>query len=228
MGIENTDTLKSPPASTSKTPSVLKPWSSYTSADYTTDQYHKASLIHNHDGPPTSKAQCKLPIKTPDGVVHPGGVAAAAASLSGARGGVQASPDQKASAAKMLITHYGKMNVDPPPSLKKLAHSIEVGKFIEHHGTRGQKWGIRNARSKSSSGKKIGSDAKNLSNEEINNRIKRMELEKRYTDLSKPSKSSGKKYAHDILQSSGKSAAATVVGTAASFAVGKVLKAKFG
>lgn len=227
MGIENMGSLKSPPVGTSKKPDVLKPWSAYTPADYTTDQYHKASLIHDHNGPPTSKAQCKLPIKTPDGMIHPGGVAAAAASLSGARGGVQASSEQKATAAKMLITQYNKMGTEPPPSLKKLAHSIDVADFIEHHGVRGQKWGIRNRRS-STSGKKSGSDAKSLSNEEINSRIKRMELEKRYNELSKPSKSSGKKYAHDILQSSGKSAAATVVGTAASFAVGKVLKAKFG
>lgn len=228
MGVENLDTLKSPPSATSKTPTILKPWSSYTSADYTTDQYHKASLIHNHDGPPTSKAQCKLPIKTPSGQVHPGGVGAAAASLAGARGGVQASVDQKAAAAKILIGHYNKMGTDPPPSLKKLAHSVDVADFLEHHGTKGQKWGIRNRRSSSISGKKLKSHAKSLSNEEISNRIKRMELEKKYTDLSKASNSPGKKYAHDLLQNSGKTAVGTAVGIGASFIVGKALKAKFG
>jgi hypothetical protein len=224
MGIENSDSLKSPPVGTSKIPDVLKPWSSYSPADYTMDQHHNASLIHNHDGPPTSKDQCKLPIKTPSGMVHPGGVMAAAASL----GGVKASADQKATAAKMLITHYKKMNTDPPPALKKLAHAIDVADFLEHHGTKGQKWGIRNARARITSGKTLKSDAKKLSDEEINKRIKRMELEKKYTDLSKAANSPGKKYVQDILHNSGKAIVGTAVGVGASFLVGKALRTKFG
>ena len=213
MGIENSDSLKSPPVGTSKIPDVLKPWSSYSPADYTMDQHHNASLIHNHDGPPTSKDQCKLPIKTPSGMVHPGGVMAAAASL----GGVQASSDQKATAAKMLITHYKKMNTEPPPALKKLAHSIDVANFLEHYGTKGQKWGIRNARARITSGKKSvpqSEDSKtarklqsrpphSLSNEELKKLNERLNLEQNASRLNPSKISKGKKHAQTVLATVG-------------------------
>jgi hypothetical protein len=119
-----------------------KPWSDFTAADYSIQQWHNACLIHLHNGPPMSKNECKLPVKTPDGAVNQNGVHAAAAALAGARGGLNAPPAQKATAAKALIKLYQSMNEKPPPSL--MAHS-SIEEFLEHHGVKGMRWGVRNA-----------------------------------------------------------------------------------
>ena len=118
-----------------------KPWSNYTKADYTPEQWHNACLIHQHDGPPTSKGQCKLPVKTPNGAVNRNAIHSAAAALAGARGGVHASAEEKASAAKSLIRLYHQIDEKPPPSL--LSHS----QFLQHYGKKGMKWGSRSAKS---------------------------------------------------------------------------------
>lgn len=203
-----------------------KPWSDYSAADYTLQQWDAACLIHDYpEGTkPTSKDQCKLPVKTPDGVINKDGVFAAAAVLAGARGGVNASAQDKSSAAKSLLSIYAQMKQTPPPSLIALGHSIGVGEFLEHHGVKGQKWGFRKERVSGAH-----ADAHSLSDDEIQKRIKRMDLEKKYNDLSKSSsKSAGTKYVHDLLQNSGKQAAGAAVGGSVAFIVGKALKAKFG
>jgi hypothetical protein len=129
------------------------PWSDYTAADYSIEQWHAACLIHQHEGPPTSKSQCKLPIKTPDGAVNKNGVHAAAAALAGARGGVNASSEQKASAARALRGYYKQMNEDPPSSLMQ----SNIENLIEHHGVKGMHWGSRAAkRSVSGRSAKVG------------------------------------------------------------------------
>lgn len=120
------------------------PWSNFKKSDYTREQWHAACLIHDHKGPSKSKDACKLPVKQPDGVVNMHGVFAAAASLGGARGGVQASASQKDEAAKSLITLYHQIGHEPPPSLL-LKHS-DVDEFLEHHGIKGMRWGVRGSR----------------------------------------------------------------------------------
>lgn len=92
-----------------------KPWSSYTEADYTLGQYKAACLVVRGDG--STKEQCKLPVKTPNGALSRAGVHAAAASLAGARGGVQLNAEERASAKKKLIGLYKKLSEEPPPSL---------------------------------------------------------------------------------------------------------------
>ena len=125
-----------------------KPWSDYTSADYTIEQWHAACLIHQHQGLPTSKGQCKLPVKTPNGTLNRAGVHAAAAALAGARGGVNATPIEKAIAGKALLRDYAQLNEQPPPSLKHEEEETEVSDdpitdFLAHHGIKGMKWGVR-------------------------------------------------------------------------------------
>lgn len=108
-----------------------KPWSDYKESDYSIEQWHRACLIHQHTGAPTSKNQCKLPVRTPAGVLNRNGVHAAAAALAGARGGVQASSDEKMKAAAQLVRFYNKMNEEAPPSL---SHEEQEGvdKFLAH------------------------------------------------------------------------------------------------
>ena len=43
-----------------------KPWGNIKESDYDLEQWHRACLIHLHDGDPTSKEQCKLPVREPD------------------------------------------------------------------------------------------------------------------------------------------------------------------
>ena len=129
-----------------------KPWSEFTKTDYTPEQWHRACLIHLHDGETTSKDQCKLPVRTPGGAISRPGVHAAAAALAGARGGVNAPEEAKNKAAKALIRYYHEFDENPPESLVKhteeggdpMANTIDVEDFLEHYGVRGMKWGVHN------------------------------------------------------------------------------------
>jgi hypothetical protein len=120
-----------------------QPWSSFTEADYTIEQWHAACLIHLHDGPPTSKSQCKLPVKTPNGVLNRNGVHAAAAALAGARSPLKASPEQKASAANSLRRYYSQLGETPPDSLSHNDHTALGDIVLAHHGVKGMRWGHR-------------------------------------------------------------------------------------
>ena len=135
-----------------------KPWSDYTKADYSIEQWHAACLIHLHSGDPTSKSQCKLPVKTPNGALNRNGVHAAAAALAGARSPLKASADQKAKAASALRGYYSQLNEELPSSLATHSASTQdefssrkdrqgVGDipvaFLAHYGIKGMKWGIR-------------------------------------------------------------------------------------
>lgn len=188
------------------------PWSNYTAADYSIEQWHAACLIHMHDGPPTSKSQCKLPVKTPSGVVNKNGVHAAAAALAGARGGVNASSDQKAKAARALRGYYRQMNEEPPPSLKQ--SNIEV--FIEHHGIKGMKWGVRNPRNRvkvsSSDFKKTahlrGKKTHQLTNKQLKAVNERINLEQNYRRLNPSKAQVGKAAAASIIATAGTAATA--------------------
>lgn len=170
-----------------------RPWSAYKSSDYSVEQWHSACLIHLHDGPPTSKGQCKLPVKTPNGALNRNGVHAAAAALAGARGGVHAASEQKSSAARALVKFYRELNEKPPPSL--LVHSLD-DIYIEHYGTRGMRWGIRKRRDEVARAKQFrgSTDAKrakkltkrpvsSLSNKQLKAVNERMNLEKNYSKL---------------------------------------------
>lgn len=211
-----------------------RPWSDYTAADYSVEQWHNACLIHQHEGAPTSKSQCKLPVKTPNGAVNRNAVHSAAAALAGARGGVHASSDEKASAAKALVRYYHQMDEKPPPSL--LAHTnvptkhMTAEEYVEHVGVKGMKWGVRKGKSgKKGSGKTSYKKTPNrLSDAELSKRIKRMEMEKKYRDLNAPDRSAGRDYARGLLENAGRTAAGAVVGAAATFFIQRELRSRFG
>ncbi len=98
-----------------------KPWSNFDESDYDVGQWHRACLIHFHDGTPTAKSQCKLPVREPNSTLNRNGVHAAAAALAGARGGVKASPADKRKAARALIRLYRELEEEPPESIRRLA-----------------------------------------------------------------------------------------------------------
>jgi biopolymer transport protein ExbB/TolQ len=119
----------------------------WSSADYTLEQYAAACLVAPPADQLKSKIQCKLPIKTPNGVLNRAGVHAAAAALAGARGGVQLTADERKTAEKKLRAAYKKLDEQPPPSL---AHALvalvqALDEDAQHHGIKGQKWGVRRA-----------------------------------------------------------------------------------
>lgn len=204
MGVVGTEDLKSKPATI---PMSTKPWSDYTEADYTLEQWHNACLIHLHDGPPTSKSECKLPVKTPTGTVNKNGVFAAAAALGGARGGLNAPIAKKEAAAKTLLGFYKQMNHPPPPSL--MMHS-NLEEFLEHHGVKGQKWGIRNPENRrrvSGDYKRIsdlkGRHPSELTNKQLKSVNERLNLEQQFKRLNPNKVRSGKAQAEFILSTVG-------------------------
>lgn len=204
-----------------------QPWSSWTSADYTLEQWHAACLIHQHDGPPTSKGQCKLPVKTPNGTVNRNGVHAAAAALAGARGGVHASADEKNRAKAAIRRLYAQMDEKPPPSMAQ----SNVWDFIKHHGVKGMHWGVRKDRSgksRSTERTRFSKSPKKLTNEELKRRIARMETEKRYNELNKRDISAGEKLASEILTNTGRTVVTTIAVGGALLAIKTALNAKFG
>lgn len=100
-----------------------KPWGSISEADYKdAETFCDACLIDlNGPGQEKTKGKCKLPIREPSGVYNRNAIHMAAAALAGARGGVQAPPEEKRRAARKLIRLYREMEEEPPESLRRLA-----------------------------------------------------------------------------------------------------------
>src|SRR6266702_3132182 len=100
-----------------------KPWSSFSQADYSDDQWYAACLINLNTGPRSSwsKGKAKLPVREPSGALNANAISAAAGVLAGARGGVDAPPAAKKAAARQLVAMYSQLRQDPPQSLRNLA-----------------------------------------------------------------------------------------------------------
>jgi hypothetical protein len=100
-----------------------RPWGDFSGADYDLAQWHHACLIHLHQGPPTSKDQCKLPVREPSGTLNRNGIHAAAGALAGSRGGVDAPSAQKEAAARKIAGYYREMGEELPASVASIAHA---------------------------------------------------------------------------------------------------------
>jgi len=100
-----------------------KPWGRISESDYKdAAAFCKACLIDlNEPGEEKTKANCKLPVYEPGGALNRNAVHAAAAALAGARGGVQAPPEEKRKAARKLIRLYRELDEEPPESLRRIA-----------------------------------------------------------------------------------------------------------
>jgi len=98
-----------------------KPWSNFTQADYSPEQWRRACLVDTGIGDPTLKGRYKVPVREPDGTLNRNGVHAAAGGHGiGAVQGI--STDTRRAAARKLVALYrNDLNEDPPESLLSLA-----------------------------------------------------------------------------------------------------------
>ena len=115
--------------------------------------------------------------------------------------------------------------------------------YLCHHGVKGMKWGIRKNRKKTSffsrkknnqqknqngsqnvkPAKKKSTSIKKLSDQELQNKVRRLQLEKQYRDLKKDEVSAGKKLVGEILKTSGKTLGVQV----ANYVGGKAINKAF-
>jgi hypothetical protein len=103
--------------------------------------------------------------------------------------------------------------------------------FIDHHGIKGMRWGVRGGKGRPTAKTertRFAKSPKRLTNTELERRIKRMETEKRYNDLNKRDISPGQKLATEILTNVGRTAVTTVATGALLFGVKAGLSKKFG
>ncbi len=107
----------------------------------------------------------------------------------------------------------------------------EVDQFLEHHGVKGQKWGIRNKKQRVVSNKEKTHFKKapaKLSDEELNRRIRRMQMERQYTDLNKTKLDHGSEFAKGFMVKTGAAVASTLLTGVAVYAGKKIIEKKFG
>jgi hypothetical protein len=101
-----------------------KPWGSITEADYpSAAAFCAACLINLNTGPASdwTKGQCKLPVREPGGALNRNAVHAAAGVLAGARGGVDAPPEERRRAARRLLALYRELDEEAPDTVRRLA-----------------------------------------------------------------------------------------------------------
>lgn len=106
---------------------------------------------------------------------------------------------------------------------------IQDDTYLAHHGVKGQKWGIRKASTSSGTGRKKSKNAlinitinkntkekkgkksnnplKDLSDQELQQKVNRIQLEKRYAELTSTQKSKSKGFVSDVLRDSSKKVA---------------------
>ena len=104
-----------------------KPWSDFTAADYTDQQWKAACVMHVCDG--MEKSCHKLPIKEPGGALNRNGVHAAAGRYNQTEG----PPEAKARAKSALRGAYKQLGEEPPEVLK-------AALVLPEHFGRGPGW----------------------------------------------------------------------------------------
>lgn len=100
-----------------------------------------------------------------------------------------------------------------------------AGAFLNHHGVKGMKWGVRKRRTSAGPATSGPSkpNVKQLSDADLKAAINRMNLEQQYKSLSKPKKTETQVFVKQL----GKTAVNTAFGAAVTWQVGRTLK-KFG
>lgn len=104
-----------------------KPWSDFTQADYSAEQWARACIVDTGEGDPGVKGRYKVPILEPDGTLNRNGVHAAAGGHG--LGAVQGISDSiRTAAAKKLAAAYRQLKEDPPPGVMSMAGMAMTGR----------------------------------------------------------------------------------------------------
>lgn len=133
----------------------------------------------------------------------------------------------------------GRSNADIPGVLNALGIDEDEDN-VEHHGVKGQKWGVRRSRSararaggasktkKTSKAepfaKKAPKAPKKMSDQELKKVINRMNMEKQYKDLTAPKASPAKKFVTEVLVNVGKQQATAYANKGAQMAIEAMIK----
>lgn len=96
-----------------------KPWSDFSQADYSDDQWYRATILHRA-GDSRTKSDNGLPIREPDGTLNRNGVHAAASRFSSTEGPA----DAKAAAAAALRGAYDTLGEEPPEAIATAAAEV--------------------------------------------------------------------------------------------------------
>lgn len=97
--------------------------------------------------------------------------------------------------------------------------AILTDEYLEHHGVKGMKWGVRKDRKKGSRRQK---NPKKMTTQELKRRIERNELEKKYYDSVRNAKNPAKREAQDFIKEQTKSAYSTALKTVTPIVAGSV------
>ncbi len=96
------------------------PWSQFSEADYTPEQWRRACLIDTGEGQVTVKSRYKLPVREPGGALNRNAVHAAAGGH-GVSAVTGVAAEVKRAAARKLVGLYKQLGEDPPEGLVRLA-----------------------------------------------------------------------------------------------------------
>jgi hypothetical protein len=109
---------------------------------------------------------------------------------------------------------------------------VEIGEqFVMHYGVKGMHWGVRRSRPRpgaNSERTRFKEGPRHLTEDELNARIQRMQIEKTYNSLNSRTVSVGERLASEITQNVGRAVITTVATGATLFAIKKGIEKKFG
>lgn len=90
-------------------------------------------------------------------------------------------------------------------------------KSLYHFGVKGMRWGVRRSHSQLGQEGKIRSDSKknheikSMSDQELRNRLNRLQMEKQYIQLTQKEKSAGRKFIENVLKNAAQQTASKYV-----------------
>lgn len=87
-------------------------------------------------------------------------------------------------------------------------------KSLCHFGVKGMRWGVRRSQSQLGQTGQLRSDSKeieSMSDQELRNRINRLQMERQYTQLTQKEKSAGRKFVESVLKNAAQQTASKYI-----------------